>query len=79
MDTTLELNATPMKRTFLDNWIAAPTTKTPRTSSSTVRMVTPDNDTDDDDDDDMTSTPCAPSLLFDEEFGKRMGKPKKEE
>ena len=79
MDTTSEPNATPMKRTLLDNWMAAPTTKTPRTSSSTVRMMTPYNDTDNDDDDDMTSTPCAPSLLFNEEFGKRLGQLKQEE
>ena len=77
LDTPPEPNATPMKRTLLDNWMAAPTTKTPRTSSSTVRMVTPDNNADDDDDDvKKTSAPC---VLFDEEFGKRMGKPKKEE
>ena len=38
--------------------------------------MTPDNDADDDDDDKKTSAPC---VLFDEEFGKRMEKPKKEE
>ena len=79
VDTT-STTTTSNKRTKSDlrNWFGTPTTTagTPHTSSSTVRMVTPDNDADDDDDDKKTSAPC---VLFDEEFGKRMEKPKKEE
>jgi len=75
MDTTSEPNATPMKRTLLDSWMAGPT-KTPRTSSSTVQTVTPDNDSDDDDE--MPSAPCAPSLDLDEEFTKSKGQLKEE-
>jgi hypothetical protein len=58
---------TSNKRTKSDlrNWFGTPTTTagTPRTSSSTARMVTPENAADDDDDK-KTSAPC---VLFDEE------------
>ena len=58
------------KKSDLHNWFGTPTTTagTPRTSSATVRMVTPDDNADDD-----VKKTSAPCVLFDEEL------PKKEE